>query len=327
MSFQVAMGASLGDHQFSDYLNASTTIEVAVKDDTRYIIPINLEVEDTPILALLFVISSIGLVGNLITIGIIICMQPFHKPTFMVIGTVAVADFFSVLQYICHLMVASIDMTLANDYGKLFMTLVYITAHASAAHVVLLFGLRYYLIAKPILGMKVGKRNVIIASILMWILSVVFGLAYYLARFKVDESDIGIVVLIFRGYLIVVPCLFMTVLHLQKIYKLKRSFNSFRISNDIKRMSKMILIIIMVYIVAAIIFPITFALNFFQVHSERDSKVIQICGRVTWLVNLSINPIIYFIYNPKVRRNISVIWRPQDSQYRMSKDKVRATAV
>lgn len=313
------MSSSFGDHELSLYFDATTTKAVALKDGTRYIIPIHLEAEDTPTVVFLFVISAIGVIGNLITIGIIIRVKHFHKPTFMVIGTLAVADFLSLLQYVCHLMVASIDMTLANDYGKLFMTLVYITAHASASHVVLLLGLRYYLIAMPLQARTVGTRNVISASILMWIFSVIFGLAYYLARFQVDEKYVGVVVLLFRGYLILVPCTFMTVLHTRKIYNLKRSVSSYRISKEIKRMSTMILIIIMIYIVSAIIFPITFALNFFQVHSERDSKMIQICGRITWLINLSINPIIYFIYSPKVRRRISLIWRPKDTKYRLSK--------
>ncbi|XP_061180410.1 melanocortin receptor 5-like [Saccostrea echinata] len=294
----------------NSFISTESTVQESFADEeTRFIIPVHLESEDISWLVILIIIIAFGILANLTTIGIIIRLKQFHKPTYMVIGALAIADFVSLIQYLCHLILAKTNRNCVDNNGRIFMTVIYSTAHASASHVVLLLGLRYYLIAVPLRSRTIRKRHVLTLSILMWIFSVVFGVIYYFARFNVARNKIAIVVLVFRGYLVLVPCIFMLVFHMTKIYKLRTSISGFRISQYVRRMSAMILIIMVIYIFSAIIFPITFSLNFFKVLSERESKVIQICARVVWLFNLSVNPIIYFIYSPKVRRSVTVLWK------------------
>ncbi|XP_061179542.1 melanocortin receptor 5-like [Saccostrea echinata] len=303
-------------------LNNSNTISSSVQkpfidEETRFIIPVHLEGEDLSGLLILVILTAFGILANLTTIVIIIRVKQFHKPTYMVIGALAIADTVSLIQYLCHLILATTSQNLVDNHGHILMTVIYITAHASASHVVLLLGLRYYLIAVPLRAMTIRKRHVLTLSIFMWIFSVVFGVIYYFARFHVAKDKIAIVVLVFRGYLFLVPCIFMLVFHMIKLYKLRTSISGFRISQYLRRMSAMILIIMVIYIFSAIIFPIIFSLNFFKVLSERESKVIQIFARVIWLFNLSVNPIIYFLYSPKVRRHVTVLWQ-SDLQTRRS---------
>ncbi|XP_062586537.1 melanocortin receptor 5-like [Saccostrea cucullata] len=290
---------------------ASTVQDRLTEEETQFIIPVHLEAEDTLWLVIISLITAFGILANLTTIGIIIRLTQFHKPTYVVIGALAIADFASLIQYLCHLVFAAINRYRVDNYGYIFMTIIYITAHASASHVVLLLGLRYYLIAVPLRSRTIRKRHVLTSSILMWIFSVMFGVIYYFARFHVARSKIAIVVLVFKGYLLFVPCIFMLVFHVTKIYKLRTSISRRRMSQYVRKMSTMILIIMIIYIFSAAIFPITFSLNFFRVLSERESKAIQIFARVVWLFNLSVNPIIYFIYSPKVRRNVSLLWHAQ----------------
>ncbi|XP_061180409.1 melanocortin receptor 5-like [Saccostrea echinata] len=277
-------------------------------EDTQFIIPVHLEAENTSWLLIFVFIAAFGVLANMTTIGYILHVKHFHYPTYMVIGALAIADIVSLFQYLCHLILAKTNKNFVDNNSDIIMTTIYITAHASASHVLLLLGQQYYLIAVPLRLVTIRKRYVLTLSILMWISSVMFGVIYYSARFHVAKTKIAIVVLIFRGYLVLVPCIFMLAFHVAKIYKLRTSISRFRTSQYVRRMSAMILMIMAIYIFSAIIFPITFSLNFFKVLSERESKVIQIFGRVVWLFNLSVNPIIYFLYNPQVRRHMHELW-------------------
>ncbi|XP_062586547.1 cannabinoid receptor 2-like isoform X2 [Saccostrea cucullata] len=298
----------------SKFNNSLTTTESQMQEpiteaETGFIVPVHLEAEDTSLLVIIVIITVFGVLANLTTTGIVIHFRQFHKPTYMVIGTLAFADFASLIQYLCHLILASINRYRVDNYGYIFMTVIYTTAHASASHVVLLFGLRYYLIAMPHRSKMISKRHVLTSSILMWIFSVMFGVIYYVARFHVARSKIAVVVLVFKSYLLFVPCIFILLFHVTKIYKLRTSISRCRMSQYVRRMCTMIFIIMVIYIFSAIIFPITFSLNFFKVLSERESKAIQIFARFIWLFNFSVNPIIYFIYNPKVRHHVSLRWQ------------------
>lgn len=285
-----------------------------IEEGTSFTIPVHLETENSVIFLSLVLFTTLGVVGNGSTLGFIICAKYFHNPPFMVIGTLALADLISLLQYLSHVIVTRLNKDLQDQYSDFFMTLVYTTAHASASHVVLLIGLRYYFVVTPLRARTKRSRTVILASCLLWVLSIIFGLIYYAVRFNVRDKDVGTVVLFFRGYLLGVPCIFMGVLHARKINNLKRSLNYCRISRQVRQMSAMVLVIMTIYILSAAFFPIAFSLIYYKVLYLRDSIWVHLIARILWLTNLSANPFVYFIYSPKVRHRVSLILRRKASQ-------------
>lgn len=283
-------------------------------EEKSFTLPIHLESEDPVIFLFLVTFSTLGILGNASTLGIIICAKYFHKPPFMVIGTLALADLVSLFQYLSELIVVKLDKEIHDQYNQLFMTLIFTTAHASASHVVLLIGLRYYFVVTPLRARTKRSRVVNVASSLLWVFSVIFGLIYYAVRFNVQTKDVGTVVLFFRGYLLCVPCIFMGVFHCRKINNLRNSLNYCRISRQVRQMSAMILVIMSIYILSATFFPIAFSLHYYRVLKLRESKSIHVIARTLWLTNLSANPLIYFIYSPKVRQRVSLILRRKSFQ-------------
>lgn len=286
----------------------------AKEEERSFTLPISLEAEDSVIYLFLVIFTTLGILGNVSTLGIIICAKYFHKPPFMVIGTLALADLASLLQYLSEFIVVRLNKELHDLYDKLFMTLIFTTAHASASHVVLLIGLRYYFVVTPLRARTKRSRAVIVASSFLWVLSVIFGVIYYAVRFNVNDKDVGTVVLFFRGYLLCVPCIFMGVFHARKINNLRNSLNYCRISKQVRQMSAMVLVIMSIYILSAAFFPVAFSLRYYEVLHFHESKSIHIIARTLWLTNLSANPLIYFIYSPKVRNRVSQIMRRKSSQ-------------
>lgn len=286
----------------------------AKEEERSFTLPISLEAEDSVIYLFLVIFTTLGILGNVSTLGIIICAKYFHKPPFMVIGTLALADLASLLQYLSEFIVVRLNKELHDLYDKLFMTLIFTTAHASASHVVLLIGLRYYFVVTPLRARTKRSRAVIVASSFLWVFSVIFGVIYYAVRFNVNDKDVGTVVLFFRGYLLCVPCIFMGVFHARKINNLRNSLNYCRISKQVRQMSAMVLVIMSIYILSAAFFPFAFSLRYYEVLNFHESKPIHIIARTLWLTNLSANPLIYFIYSPKVRNRVSQIMRRKSSQ-------------
>lgn len=286
----------------------------AKEEERSFTLPISLEAEDSVIYLFLVIFTTLGILGNVSTLGIIICAKYFHKPPFMVIGTLALADLASLLQYLSEFIVVRLNKELHDLYDKLFMTLIFTTAHASASHVVLLIGLRYYFVVTPLRARTKRSRAVIVASSFLWVFSVIFGVIYYAVRFNVNDKDVGTVVLFFRGYLLCVPCIFMGVFHARKINNLRNSLNYCRISKQVRQMSAMVLVIMSIYILSAAFFPVAFSLRYYEVLNFHESKPIHIIARTLWLTNLSANPLIYFIYSPKVRNRVSQIMRRKSSQ-------------
>lgn len=269
----------LPNFSFCNTLTNIRSTDKVEEEERSFTLPIHLESEDSVIFLFLVIFTTLGILGNCSTLGIIICAKYFHKPPFMVIGTLALADLGSLLQYLSQLIVARLDKELQDQYTELFMTLIFTTAHASASHVVLLIGLRYYFVVTPLRARTKRSRAVIVASSLLWVFSVIFGLIYYAVRFNVNNKDVGTVVLFFRGYLLCVPCIFMGVFHARKINNLRNSLNYCRISRQVRQMSAMVLVIMSIYILSAAFFPVAFSLRYYKVLNLHESKSIHIIAR------------------------------------------------
>lgn len=157
-----------------------------------------------------------------------------------------------------------------------------------------------------------SKRKLLKISYILWILSLCFATVYYVLRFRSDV-DVLLTVLFFRGYLLCLPILFIIYFHLKKIMKIKTAFLSrklrasggserfMRARAQIKVMSRMVSVILIVFTMSASLYPLSFCLIYFGVCcSEHECKSLLLMARMAWMLKFSINPIIYLLFSEVV---------------------------
>lgn len=276
----------------------------------EHIIPVYLELETLECAIVVLFITSLGLIGNIIVILKILCDPAFHKTPYIAFLTLALSDLICLILYIVQAVVEHVNTEFANDNGEVFMAITYATTHASAAHVILFLGLRYFYVRAPIKARLLQNRNIIKWSFAIWASSIVFGTLYFVLRFEIPNIDVQAVVLSFRGYLLFLPVCFIVYFHVQKVHELHHSINILGLKSHIRRMSRMLTVILFVYILSALLFPLCFILIYNKVcEEERECTHILIIARIMWLVNASINPVVYFIYSRKTRLFLASLFK------------------
>lgn len=276
----------------------------------EHIIPVYLELETLECAIVVLFITSLGLIGNIIVILKILCDPAFHKTPYIAFLTLALSDLICLILYIVQAVVEHVNTEFANENGEVFMAITYATTHASAAHVILFLGLRYFYVRAPIKARLLQNRNIIKWSFAIWASSIVFGTLYFVLRFEIPNIDVQAVVLSFRGYLLFLPVCFIVYFHIQKVHELHHSINILGLKSHIRRMSRMLTVILFVYILSALLFPLCFILIYNKVcEEERECTHILIIARIMWLVNASINPVVYFIYSRKTRLFLASLFK------------------
>lgn len=276
----------------------------------EHIIPVYLELETLECAIVVLFITSLGLIGNIIVILKILCDPAFHKTPYIAFLTLALSDLICLMLYIVQAVVEHVNTEFANENGEVFMAITYATTHASAAHVILFLGLRYFYVRAPIKARLLQNRNIIKWSFAIWASSIVFGTLYFVLRFEIPNIDVQAVVLSFRGYLLFLPVCFIVYFHIQKVHELHHSINILGLKSHIRRMSRMLTVILFVYILSALLFPVCFILIYNKVcEEERECTHILIIARIMWLVNASINPVVYFIYSRKTRLFLASLFK------------------
>lgn len=276
----------------------------------EHIIPVYLELETLECAIVVLFITSLGLIGNIIVILKILCDPAFHKTPYIAFLTLALSDLICLILYIVQAVVEHVNTEFANENGEVFMAITYATTHASAAHVILFLGLRYFYVRAPIKARLLQNKNIIKWSFAIWASSIVFGTLYFVLRFEIPNIDVQAVVLSFRGYLLFLPVCFIVYFHIQKVHELHHSINILGLKSHIRRMSRMLTVILFVYILSALLFPLCFILIYNKVcEEERECTHILIIARIMWLVNASINPVVYFIYSRKTRLFLASLFK------------------
>lgn len=289
-------------YSLSDWKEKSWLIMNSSVTRPELIIPVYLELETLECAIVVLFITALGLIGNIIVILKILCDPAFHRPTYIVLLTLGLSDLICLIQYIVQAVIEHEDREFANENGEVFMAITYATTHASAAHVILFLGLRYFYVRAPIRARILQNKTIIKWSIAIWASSIVFGTLYFVLRFEIPNIDVQAVVLSFRGYLLFLPVCFMVYFHVQKVHELHHSINILGLTRQIRRMSRMLTVILSIYILSALLFPICFILIYNKIcEEERECTHILIIARIMWLLNASINPVVYFIYSRRTR--------------------------
>ncbi|XP_061167322.1 neuromedin-U receptor 2-like [Saccostrea echinata] len=264
------------------------------------------------------VVMFIGVTGNLTTCFVILCSRKLHTSTYTVIAMLALSDLMAVI-------VRYID-TFYDLYMNVFLEVyyiiwgfVYFTLHASCAHIILLFYVRYRLVVSPLLSLSnFTPSRVIRISIFLWLLSIIFGYTYGCFSYYVDVAEMGskpvslstayIVDGVVALFLIALPVIIIMIFHFKKIIiiRLSNSSSAVRLS---KQMTVIIVIVITIH--CASILPFCFYawmevyLKLKKTYLSIDIKLLRDTSIAMFFLNHTINPIIYFVWSMKMRGNSS----------------------
>ena len=254
------------------------------------------------------VVLFVGLMGNLTTCIVIVCRRKLHTPTYTVIAMLALSD--------C----LAISVRYADTFYDLYMNLfiqiyyiiwgvVYFTLHASCAHIILLFYVRYRLVVAPMTSLgNVTPMHVIRISLYLWTMSILFGFSYGFFSYYVDMAGMGFKPVIMSTAYIVdgivallltfIPVFVIAILHFKK-YTILRFSNSNSAVRLSKQMTIIVIIVLAVHCASVLPFCLYAWLEVYMQTTGRthgvNVKLFRDISIAMFFLNHTINPIIYFI--------------------------------
>ncbi|XP_052686847.1 G-protein coupled receptor 183-like [Crassostrea angulata] len=268
----------------------SSSIEVSLISEN---IPVYFNGEND-LQILVVVISIFGIVGNVLTLSKIVLDKEYHCTVFYVIGTIIFTDLVNLCLYFIHARIQIADFKLGELPCQVFLIVFYGATHSSASHVVLLFGLRSYMVSEPIKFNKITIRNIFCASAVLWILSACFAVMYFLLRYESGIQSSTYVIVTFRVYLIIIPTLLIMAFHLRKMHRLKRrSMSRHNVETNLIKMSLVTTVVLFAYMSSAVLFLLCYILSLYSLrYLERNFMV---AAQFAWLINCILSPFVYFI--------------------------------
>ena len=263
-------------------------------------------------------LTGIGLVGNSFTILKIAADKTLHRPTYVAIWNLAIADFFSLaFGYIDAYRLPKAFWQHPVKYG-IFSAVQISFEHSSGAHTVFMAVLRYLLICKPLWSkMHLTNGMTMKISICLWIYSMAAGSAYgtyvyyYFADLIQGLSTFLAIEITKAAYFFVFPTSLVLIFHSLKICALKTAFASNRELS--RRMSRMLLVILTIYNItclADIMFRGLIVWDLALGFSETSEIVLFYMTDgvfFLWMLHYAINPFIYFVFSPPVRRLVNTL--------------------
>lgn len=275
------------------------------------------------------VVLFIGVLGNLTTCIVILCTRRLHTPTYTVIAMLALSDFMA-------LSVRFVD-TFYDFYMDVFIDVyfiiwgvVYFTLHASCAHIILLFYVRYRLIVSPLVSLSdLTCLRALKISMYLWTISLIFGYSYGCFSYYVDLSRSGSKpVTLATAYvvdgtiallLIAIPVIVIAMFHFKKrmILQISNSSSAVRLP---KKMMIIVMIVITIHCASILPFCVYAWLEvYIQTYGTTlnvDVKLYHDVSIAMFFLNHTINPIIYFICSMVSRSDAS----PRQASYAASPD-------
>lgn len=260
----------------------------------------------------------IGFIGNLTTCLVIIFSRKLHTPTYTAIALLALSDLLALtVRYVDTFY--DLYMDVFFDVYYIIWGFVYFAIHASCAHIVLLFYVRYRLVVSPLLSLSRFKpARVLRISCFLWALSIIFGYSYGCFSYYVDVAETrskpvtlstayivdGVIAL----SLMVLPICIIMLFHFKKfvIIRLSNSSSAVRLSNQ---MTIIVAMIIVIHCASILPFCLYAWLEvYLQIKKEAlaiDTKLFRDISIAMFFLNHTINPIIYFVWSMRRRGNTS----------------------
>ena len=244
-------------------------------------------------MAVLFLVTIVGLVGNAITIGVVKFREIFHNATFTLVALLAFVDFFALFLRGFVVICTLLEIDVENMYMNAIFIGTYTTSVCSCGHVVLLARLRYKLLAYPIKGLTISPRNMLNQSVFTWVVSIASGIPYgfhvYLNLNLLYQGIVEVIVITFVCIITVIP---IVTFHVLKVRKMKQNITSR--NQTISGMNKMIVGVCIVQIVSITPMVLGTVLYYFTHYSSIYTFVV---GQLLVILNHAINPILFFYFS------------------------------
>ena len=261
-----------------------------------------------------FVIFILGAIGNIITICKISSDQRLHKPVYILLRSIAVADLFSlIVRYVVNFTTLQNHLIFCSGIRLplLFDLLFFGTHHNSVFHIVMLCGYRLFLILQPIkCQCVISIKTIIFGSSCLWIASFIVGFVFaFSIKMTVLSSEVNVA---YSGYSLFVPCFLIITFHCIKTRASSTdpvTMTTIRtLSHSVRRRLNMIMCaIIVVYTIPCVFDLVWFTLSLIQPPHIEGNTIDTWIDRVSkvaslaWLFSYSVNPVIYFFHSKQIR--------------------------
>ena len=237
-----------------------------------------------------------GVLGNSVTIVIIICKTSFHSATYINIALLAFVDLLAIclrtvvlVAYFYETKWQMLPFSIDVLHGVLIAT--FITFLCSCIHVVIIARLRYKMLAFPMEAMNISHRSVIHQSIIAWSSSGILGIPYGLILFLVDEYHGNIIEIILSALLCMCTVLPIVIFHILKTRKIRECIT--QRTNTIRSMNKMMIAICVVQIVSTTSMAGAIIVDFIIKHR---TVYFYLIVHLVLLISHVMNPILFFYF-------------------------------
>ncbi|XP_063425875.1 adrenocorticotropic hormone receptor-like [Mytilus trossulus] len=266
-----------------------------------------------PIATILSVISIVGLVTNFIVIVTIASDRKLHQPTFVVICSLAVADFLFLFtrypRYIIQcFFTAKFSVELLRAIKMILDFSGFLAGIASIVHIVFISVLRYFIIVHPFRSyVLLTNLRVILMTFVIWTLSAGIAILYTFAVLingskdpRLRETTNLVLTILFS----LLPVLFITTLHVLKANVLIQSISN--CSQTVRSMSRIVTIVLTSFIItttpsSTIDIMIIFGYNYTK--TQWFSITSQL-AKILLFLNFTVNPFVYFVNSIQFRKSI-----------------------
>ncbi|XP_013385981.1 allatostatin-A receptor-like [Lingula anatina] len=279
-----------------------------------------------------FIIISIGIIGNLLVLLIIICRKTTRTKMYILIGNLAVAD----LSFLAQQMVVFVTKIPEKIYFLYnYMTFVTVTV---SIHTLVLLALDKFMSLVLVYTSRVFKttRNLFITVVLLWAVSIVAfympvtiffdshpGFVHqngpYMTRnltFDIDTTPYRITLACFFVFDFMLPLITMTVMYSMVIHQLLckdrpnpgNSSAEMKVVKDKQRLTVVMMIVTIVFVVCWFPKWVNFYFLFFTDVDDRNESYMLFLKFTHLLVviNSAINPILYAFIYVDFRRGVTV---------------------
>ncbi|XP_052814580.1 somatostatin receptor type 4-like [Mya arenaria] len=267
----------------------------------------------------------LGVVSNLLIVYIVVKEKRLHDPTLIGIAGLAVSDaiflFLRLLKPIEEVIRVS---TCENGTDKAIGTKWYYSIRTSAwaaanTHVAMLAVIRYITLVYPIKShLILTIKRILLASFWIWLFSLAFvgTLSVLMAYNLIPGWQSHEYVLILWTCVYIMPVTVTTILHWRKVILVRRSANTYSTDRQIKNIRRMSKLVILVVILATVL-PLPRFINKILIAINMNRRLdiskeflrhFKGVSDILFLVNHSINPILYGFLSQRVRKSLQKVF-------------------
>ncbi|XP_041372524.1 galanin receptor type 1-like [Gigantopelta aegis] len=275
------------------------------------------------------ILFCIGIPGNLVIVLRVVMDRKLHSPTFIVISSLAVADF---LFLGCRIPLEILHLLNVNwVYGRFLCKMSYFlnqTASYSAAyHLVLMAVIRYYLLVHPFSAVvHLTTKRACLATLTIWVLTALLllpvtvtsdieavecqGVVYtYCTINPKDHNSVNIFVICYSIFSYALPLVIITVLHSIKARAVARAVRDLTDKKK-RQMSTMVVLVIMLF--GVLLLPVhvkNLVSQFVSIPLSTAIQATDLLFRSLAYTNSCINPLVYAFLSAQFRKSLKRMCR------------------